>query len=470
MPDLSPSSPTSESFVQPAPRVEEVQSTSPGGGGSVSQIGSLANSSGKKNRSLKRGILLSVLIILGVVIFYLASLFRNQHPDSEKVIRYIHHGQYSQAASLIARLLDAYPTDPYFLLLAGKISRGLGEFENAEQFLDRYYLNHENDESYLLQRSMLRAAEGNLESTRSYLLTKLDQESESQIEILEVLVRGSLVSYQLLEAEKYFHLWEKVKPDDPKCYFLMGRFFELIDSTKQSIESYEKVLQFVPDHVDARTELIQQLCLANLFEESLNHCEILKKQNHYSSLIQVYHAQCLVNFGREPEAIELLDEVLRTNPTLSPALSQRAEIAMQNNEYLQAEKWLREAVNYQPNNTKARYQYILCLKRLGKEKEALQQNNRLTQITNDFQRMQEIATREMQNRPKDPALRYEVGMIAMRAGLAQEGARWMKTILDIAPNHIGAHEALAGYYQAIGKVGLASRHLDLAQQAKKSKE
>jgi Tfp pilus assembly protein PilF len=85
----------------------------------------------------------------------------------------------------------------------------------------------------------------------------------------------------------------------------------------------------------------------------------------------------------------------------------------------------------------------------------------------DIKRIQKIVTREMQQSPDDPKLHYEVGLIAFRAGSAQEGLKWLQSALQKDPNYAPAHDALAVYYDVTGQAARSARHRQLAVQARK---
>ena len=57
----------------------------------------------------------------------------------------------------------------------------------------------------------------------------------------------------------------------------------------------------------------------------------------------------------------------------------------------------------------------------------------------------------------------KVAMIAMRAGQFRTGHRWLLRTLEIDPNHLEAHRALAAFYRDTGNPILAARHHAIAR-------
>ena len=58
--------------------------------------------------------------------------------------------------------------------------------------------------------------------------------------------------------------------------------------------------------------------------------------------------------------------------------------------------------------------------------------------------------RSVFGRPDDAGLRYEIGITLLRYGAPEDGAKWLRTVLQLDPEHPGAHRALAEYCEAQG--------------------
>jgi tetratricopeptide (TPR) repeat protein len=118
----------------------------------------------------------------------------------------------------------------------------------------------------------------------------------------------------------------------------------------------------------------------------------------------------------------------------------------------------RQAVALAPGDFQTHYRLYLCLEKNGKSDEAQKVQARLERIEGDIRRLQDISRVKMQHTPHDPALHYELGVIAMRAGAVEEGLRWLHSALEENPNHAATHKALMEYYLKIGDFGRAEQH------------
>ena len=61
------------------------------------------------------------------------------------------------------------------------------------------------------------------------------------------------------------------------------------------------------------------------------------------------------------------------------------------------------------------------------------------------------ATNQMSQKPRDPALNYEVGKYLIELGRPDDGERWMLTALTLDPDYQPAIKGLADYYEGAFK-------------------
>src|SRR5262249_8281069 len=87
----------------------------------------------------------------------------------------------------------------------------------------------------------------------------------------------------------------------------------------------------------------------------------------------------------------------------------------------------------------------------------------LRQMEADVSRIREILLGQLQETPNDPAVSYEIAVIALRAGRPNEALRWLQNALEVGPDHIPTHRALAVLYRETGNPILAAKHRAIAQ-------
>ena len=66
--------------------------------------------------------------------------------------------------------------------------------------------------------------------------------------------------------------------------------------------------------------------------------------------------------------------------------------------------------------------------------------------------------KQLATAPRDPSLRYELGMILRRNGQEPKGLLWLASALREDPQHRPTLQALADYYEHIGQPRTAERY------------
>jgi len=140
-----------------------------------------------------------------------------------------------------------------------------------------------------------------------------------------------------------------------------------------------------------------------------------------------------------------VDDVLARQPNFAAALSLRGQLALKSGPLAEAETWLRQALRRNPMDHRARYSLALCLERTGQEGEARRERRHLQQMEEDVARFNEIVTKEIAQRPTDPALHCTLGQLLWRSGQREEGIHWLQSALRLDPHYVPAQQALADY-------------------------
>ena len=363
--------------------------------------------------------------------------------------------------------LRAWPRDPDALLLAARAARRSGSFDGAEHFLARAEKAGAPEEALTLERVLLRAERGEVDEVRPFCHGLVERGDPAAPLALEAVAYGLARSYRLAEAQEVLDRWQKLQPDSAQAALVQGEVYDMAERRHDAIGAYRRAVQLDPEYDDARLRLADELVLTAQYPEAAPHLEYLRTRLPGSPLVPTQLARCRAAAGATAEAAELLDGVLAGWPHFAPALAERGKLALQAGDAARAEGWLKEAVARAPGDFQAQYQLHQCLSRLGKAEEAKQAEARLQKMEGDIRRMQEIVQTEMQRSPHSAALRYEAGVILLRAGRAAEALRWLQGALKEDPNYAPAHEALANFYQSTGERALATRHRELAQAGKR---
>jgi tetratricopeptide (TPR) repeat protein len=405
---------------------------------------------------------LALLALIGVG-FGLAGWFAWAEHHRRAARRAVEAGHNAAAIRHLKACRRVWPDDREVLILCTRVAWRSRAWPEAEALLDRYWQLYGDDEALVLERLLFQATRGGVESAGPALQARIDQDDPAAPLAREALIAGLMYRYRLPEADKQIEAWLKHDPDSTQALFARGKLQEEREQTSEALVTYRRLVEIDPEHDEGRLRMTTLLLLLSQGEEALTHLGYLRRKfpDHPEVLVQL--AQALDLQARPDEARAALDECLRLDPNNARALAERGRIARRDGDGELAEDYLSRAVRLDPGNGDARNQYCLVLNQNGKKAEAAKQQEALRQVEDDVRRITDLLKGRLQTTPNDPAVYYEVAMIALRAGLTKEAHRWLLSALQVDPNHAPTHRTLAVYYQETGSPILAARHRAIAQ-------
>jgi tetratricopeptide (TPR) repeat protein len=405
---------------------------------------------------------LALLALVGLIFVGVAAFFWSDYHLSA-ARREIGRGHNAAGFAHLQSCRMVRSDHPEVLLLNARVARRRGAWTESEDLLDRYWRQRGDDDALVLERLLLRASRGEVEAVRPLLEARTAQNDPGAALAREALIAGLMYRFQLDDAERQIERWLDNDPDSTLALLLQGKLFQQRQQTSGALDSYRRVLEFDPEYDEARMLLTTALLEVSQGEEALGHAEYLRYRLPGNPNVLVQQAQALMLLNRGDEARPILDECLRDNPNHAAALSTRGRLARRAGDNEQAEHDLGLAVRLDPGDTAARDQYAQVLHNNGKTEEAAQQREEYRRMLADIQRIHELVNGRLRERPNDAQAHFEAAMIAMRAGQFRTGHRWLLRTLEIDPNHLEAHRALAAFYRDTGNPILAARHRAIAR-------
>lgn len=262
------------------------------------------------------------------------------------------------------------------------------------------------------------------------------------------MTRGFLRQYRLRQAQHCLERWKQLQPENPQLFFLEGLIqLDYLHAISSAADSYRRVLELDSDNEEARLGLAIALVMGKSFAEAAEHFERLRQCQPDNWRVQVGLAECFDGLGESAEALRLVNDVLAQQPEFPAALSLRGRLALKSGELAEAETRLRQALRYMPADHLAHYNLVLCLEKSGRKEAAQRQRLQLQQMEEDVSRFNEIVTKEIAQRPTDPALHCKLGQLLLRSGQREEGIRWLQSALRLDPHYAPAQEILTDLYR-----------------------
>jgi predicted Zn-dependent protease len=346
--------------------------------------------------------------------------------------------------------LRVCPDNRQALLLLARAARRAAILEAGDHYLEEYRRRHGPTEELALEEILQAAAKGEVDRVEKYCRKLVEEDSPAAPLALEAMVQGYFQVYRLGEGFSVLQVWLERQPDNTQALVFDAGLKALLLHYDEATAIYGRVLQLDPEHDTARMRLATLLMDLLKYAEALPHLERLRRRQPDNLAAAVLLARCLDHLGRQGEAIPLLEEVLARQPHFPPALAERARLALAQAGPARAEAWLREALAQEPGNLQLRYLLIQCVFQSGRHGEAEAERRRLVKLKADLDRLEKITTTEMQQRPHDPALHHEIGLILLEVGRPEEAVQWLHRALKESPPYVPAHRALAEYYQQVG--------------------
>jgi tetratricopeptide (TPR) repeat protein len=405
-------------------------------------------------------------LAIAVLVISIASWFGSRqfnawrHFEAGKRALAMHH--HGEALFNFRSALQVWGEDGPTCLLAAQAARLADDFDAADGYLKVCQALPAQADDAALERVLLRACQGDLDSVNQYCLAMLEKHHSQSPRILEALALGNLRLLRFAAADQALDRWLEITPDEPQAVFLKGRLQLQAANNTEALDLLRHAIDLDSDRDEARLLLAGLQLDLGQPHEALPHLERVCKDRPGNSFAQARFAQALILLGRSDEAIPVLDDVLARNPNLSIALIERGKLALRDGDLAQAERWLGEACQRDIGDRAAHYQYLQCLKQMGKTQEARAVQGRLDAIDTGATRIRKIVTVELPANRFNPDLQAELGELLLDAGLDKDGIAWLNRALQIDPNAPRAHRAFAKYYQSLGQDSLARQHLAAA--------
>jgi predicted Zn-dependent protease len=176
-------------------------------------------------------------------------------------------------------------------------------------------------------------------------------------------------------------------------------------------------------------------------------------------------ARCDYAQNNPASAKKQLDIYLEKVPDNNEALTLRGRILVELDQPQEAAEELQKVVDRVPTDVLAREALGRALVQLNRKAESeghFDFVKRASQAQSDMSRL----IRQSIAEPENIEVRFTIAQLATEYVSPEDGAKWMRTVLEIQPNHPGANLALADYYQQRGDMAAASAHQSMVNGSK----
>jgi predicted Zn-dependent protease len=238
---------------------------------------------------------------------------------------------------------------------------------------------------------------------------------------------------------------------------LRGYFHEAFYRYKDAVAEYDQGLQKAPGRIDGRLRLIHVLMQQQDFARAEHELLRCLKEQPLDLQVRVAWAGYLFAVRRNEEARAEFQDVLIRAPDNEEALRMMGQIELAAQRPGEALRWLLPAAEKNPCDVIVRYALGQALQDAGRTDEAQQHFQFVEQAERELRNL-DFWLDEILKNPEDVELRYKIGSTVLRYRDPSDGVRWLKSVLEIDPDHRDTHRTLAEFYAQQGNVQAAERH------------
>jgi predicted Zn-dependent protease len=392
---------------------------------------------------------LAVLLFLGLTavvgVHHLLALhhFRAAQRASER-------HKLREARRHLEKCLRAWPSRAEVHLLTARVARRAGDLDDADRHLHECErLDNGRSEALKLEAILLQTQAGDFSpQMERHLLAQAGQNDDEAPLILEALAHGYAETLRLPAALQCLNRVVEQQPDNGVALALRGWVKER-QSKYDAVNDYRLALELDPNDEQTRLRLAESLFTFGRPEQAALEFTTLARSGVFSDEVRLGLARCHAQRGELAAAEEELDALLADAPGHVGALCERGRLALEADQGALAEGCLRRALAQEPTDRDANHLLFQALRQQGKEDAAREQQEQTRRVLADLKRIGEIYNVDMPNRPRDPALHCELGVLYLRYGKDKLGVHWLRSALRENPNYEPARRALDKYNQRL---------------------
>ena len=198
------------------------------------------------------------------------------------------------------------------------------------------------------------------------------------------------------EARTAFERAVRLVPDNPSYNYAMGAASVFQHDPSEAVPYFEKYVQLKPHDPHGKLALGVALFRAKEFEAAAGILMVVVKYSETATTAHYYLGSIARQNGRLDEAVRELEQALKANHDYPDALAELGQCYLMRREYAQAGKYLRRALEINPNHYTANFNLLTLYTRTKDEREAAQ-SKRFEEVkklredkTREFLRMVEL--------------------------------------------------------------------------------
>lgn len=291
-------------------------------------------------------------------------------------------------------------------------------------------------------------------------LSKLLIEGTDANEICEAYVLGCLTAYRLADAEAVLQVWLSDFPEASKAQFLYGRLLEHRENLTEAARRYSIASEL--DHGPSAFALAGVLAEQHEFESAVVQAKRARDLLYDPQPGNVVLARLHRMLGEFGPAERYLSVAAQSDPdsaaigwrvagvpsqdAISEIDAENAELQLAKQDYVEAERSFRRALEKSPQRWRLRNGLATALRLQGKLEEATEHLTRFRSATHALNECGVLIDR-LRTEPDNLEARVRVAETLLNHVSQDQGLVWLRSVLQYDPKHQEANRLLFEFYR-----------------------
>lgn len=367
------------------------------------------------------------------------------------------------AIERLTELIKSSPRDAELKFLLARAYRRSGRFDEMFTLLKSAGLLGFPPDKLQRESTLAMAQAGRMSEAVPELERMLLNPGDDGPDICEAFVTGYFHLFQIEPARRLLDAWERDYPQDGQPHYYRGKLLENSNEWVEAAREYRRGVDLSPASLEIRRNLANALVRSNEYFTAASEFERCLKQSPRDVAAHVGLARSLRGLNKPDEARKHLRQALEIDAGSAEAENLLGQVELDAGNSAAALELLRASVRREPRNPDFRYALAGALKAAGEEDEASEQFQFIDKANSAQQKIKNamvlLSSRKGDANARETlGLRVEVGRLEIEFGSPADGVTWLKGALEIDPDYVPAHAALADYYAKTGDEPAALEH------------
>ena len=371
--------------------------------------------------------------------------------------RALSESRFADAMNNFQAALAIDPTNPETGFWLARTCRKTGNLAGVRQYLSESRRLGYPDRKRLEREWWLVLAEnGRIQEVENQLVEMLMNPGDDGSEICDSFSKGYCLNLMFTEAQKLLQTWAADYPEDYRPFLRLSQIYAGRQQWALAIRELRQAQKRAPTEISVQRELGR--CLLKNEEpaeaQRLLLSVIAREPDDSPSLMAL--AQMAFDRNDLDESIDYLTAIIARHPRDFPARLLLAKVCLAKRDPAQSVSVAESLVAEWPEDLNAHYVLAQSLRAVGRAEDAKHHFLLHAELDKIWLRV-EALTREINQRPADPQLRYELGILLLRHVSREEGVAYLHSVFQFSPSHSQARQALADYFEKMGE-GASGEH------------